>query len=220
MKFFKRLLNKIESETAASNAKHDDSDAIFSLASASLLLEEKLGLKFSKTAALCIKIINGGLFKNTINDCTGLLDVSKEEFKFDYKIFTDSFDYLWIIINGKDLPTNSDIITNVAAALSSTGDIIEEHGFSNQILSAIFQFKFFDIHNNSTINYKNDNSYNNKKNLYLIYNYKTNNFYPYIPIDNVYRDASKELQVLSILKSVISVEEDFSKWFPIKGIPF
>ncbi len=219
MKFFKRLLNKIETESV-SNEKYDDSDAIFSLTSASLLIEEKLGLKFSRTAALCIKIINGRLFKNTINDCTTFLDVSKEEFKFDYKIFADYYDYLWIIVNGNDLPQDSDIITNVAAALSSTGDIIEEQGFSGQILSAVFQFKFLDNGDNVNTHYKNNLKHNSKKNLYLIYNYKTNNFYPYIPIGNSGRDTSKELQAISILKSVISVEDDYSKWFPIKDMPF
>ncbi len=219
MKFFKRLLNRIETE-AVSDEKHDDSDAIFSLTSASLLVEEKLGLKFSRTAALCIKIINGSLFKNTIDDCTTFLDVSKEEFKFDYKIFTDSYDYLWIIITGNDLPHHSDIITNVSAALSSTGDIIEEHGFSGQILSAVFQFKFLDNSNSVNAHYKNNIKYNSQKNLYLIYNYKTNNFYPYIPIGNSDRDTSKELQATSILKSVISVEDDYSTWFPIRDIPF
>jgi hypothetical protein len=219
LKFFKRLLNKIETESVYSE-KYDDSDAIFSLTSASLLMEEKLGLQFSRTAALCIKIISGGLFKNTINDCTTLLDVSKDEFQFDYRVFTDSYDYLWIIINGNDLPHDSDIITNVAAGLSATGDIIEEHGFSGQILSAVFQFKFLDKSDNVNTHSKNNIKYNSKKNLYLIYNYKTNNFYPYIPIGNSDRDTSKELQAISILKSVISVEDDYSKWFPIKDIPF
>ena len=222
MKFFKRLLNRIEID-AVSNAKNDDSDAIFSLTSASLLVEEKLGLQFSGTAALCIKMINGGLFRNTINDCTDLLDVSKEEFEFDYKTFTDSYDYLWIIIEGKALPDTSDTITNVAAALSSAGDVIEENGFSDQILSAIFGFEFLDYgaNSNNNIVYKKDTiKYNDKRKLFLIYNYKTNNFYPYMPIDYTRRDTSKELQTMSILKGVISVEGDFSKWFPIKDIPF
>jgi hypothetical protein len=219
LKFFKRFLDKIGTETV-SNGKHDDSDAIFSLTSTSLLIEEKLGLQFSRTAALCIKIINGGLFKNTINDCINLLDISMEEFNFDYKVFTDSYGYFWFIVYGKDLPNKSDVMANVAAALSSIGDIIEEHGFSDQILSVVFQFKLPDNGNNCDINYKSNIKYNNKKNLYLIYNYKTNNFYPYIPLGNAQRDTSRELQTISILKSVISIEGDYSKWFPIKDIPF
>jgi hypothetical protein len=244
LKFFKRLLNRIESD--ANFGKRDDSDAIFSLTSASISIEEKLSLEFSGTAALCVKIIDGIVFKNTIKDCTDLLEVSKDEFKFEYKIFTDSYNYLWVIITGKDMTmSHSDIITNVAAGLSSTGDIIEENGFADQILSAVFKFEILDTvsadyyenkkfesikernsqNNNSSsssndMNKNNRNINNNSKNLYLIYNYKTNNFYPYIPFDNQKRDTTKELQVLSILKSLISVESDFSKWFPIKDVPF
>ncbi len=245
-------------ESDANSSKHDDSDSIFSLTYANISIEEKLGLQFSGSAAVCVKIIDGTIFKNTIKDCTDLLNVSKDDFKFDYKIFTDSYNYLWIIITGKDLTTSSDVITNVAAGISSTGNIIEENGFSEQILSVVFKFIFLDKNQNlqnftditmvssDTIekkesnfiveeeNSQNDNirnynsskkssnniNYSNNKNLYLIYNYKTNNFYPYIPYNNTQRDTTKELQTLSILKSLISVENDFSKWFPIKDIPF
>ncbi|MDQ6724220.1 MAG: hypothetical protein M3Z01_08160 [Thermoproteota archaeon] len=240
MNFFKRILNKIESNT--NSAKHDDSDAIFSLTSASISIEEKLGLQFSGAAGLCVKVIDGVVFKNSIKDCTDLLNVSKDEFKFDYRIFTDSYNYLWIIITGKDLTTNSDVITNVAAGISSEGDILEENGFAAQILAAVFKFKFLeksiDLQNitqtttaSSFPDHKDKNEYdvikddeqnnkNSKENLYIIYNYKTNNFYPYIPSNNQQRDTTKELQTLSILKSLISVETDFSKWFPVKDIPF
>jgi hypothetical protein len=258
LKFFRKLLDKFEADAfEQSNSKDDDSDAIFSLTSASISIEEKLGLQFSGTAALCVKVINGAVFKNAIKDCTDLLDVSKNEFKFNFKIVTDAYNYLWIIINGEKLMTHSETITNVAAAMSATGDILEENGFSGQILSAIFQFKLSgntsdlekiesstpgDFENNqhkdfsltaegeeeqeeentqrSGHRYNNSNSDKNKTNMYLIYNYKTNNFYPYIPIDSVNRDTSRELQIVSILKSLVSVENDFSKWFPIKDIPF
>ena len=254
MKFFRKLLDKFETDAfEQSNSKDDDSDAIFSLTSASLSIEEKLGLQFSGTAALCVKVINGAMFKNAINDCTDLLNVSKNEFKFNFKIITDSYNYLWVIINGEKQMTHSETITNVAAALSASGDILEENGFSDQILSAIFQFKLSDnvpdlekaesatpegFENNqhedfsftggegeenrqkSRHRYNNSNNSKNKTNMYLIYNYRTNNFYPYIPIDSAGRDTSRELQIISILKSLISVENDFSKWFPIKDMPF
>ena len=258
MKFFRKLLDKFETGAfEESNSKDDDSDAIFSLTSASISIEEKLGLQFSGTAALCVKVINGSMFKNAIKDCTDLLNVSKNEFKFNFKIVTDAYNYLWVIINGEKLMTHSETITNVAAAMSATGDILEENGFSGQILSAIFQFKLSgntsdlekiesstpgDFENNqhkdlsftvggeeeqeeensqrSGHRHNNSNSDKNKTNMYLIYNYKTNNFYPYIPIDSVNRDTSRELQIVSILKSLVSVENDFSKWFPIKDIPF
>ena len=221
MKFFKRLLNKIESDI--NTKKQDDSDIIFSLASASISIEEKMGLQFSGNAALCIKIINGSLFQNTIKDCTDLLEVSKDEFKFKYRTSVDSYNYIWFIIAANDTVSDPDIITNIAAGLSSIGDIIEENGFDDQILSAVFKYNFGNkeeaYYDESKENYKDNN-----KNLYLIYNYKTNNFYPYIPSFNNkndhQRDTTREMQALSILKDLIPVEKDITRWYPIKDIPF
>lgn len=212
-------MNKIESDINAK--KHDDSDAIFSLTSATMTIEEKMGLRFSGSAALCIKGIDGSLFQNTIKDCNDLLDVSKSEFKFVYRTFVDPYNYLWFIITSNDTKSNPDNITNVAAGLSSIGDIIEENGFEEQILSAVFKYSFEDKRSYIEDNIK--NYINNDKNLYLIYNYKTGKFYPYIPSfenDIQKRDTTREMQTLSILKNLVSVEIDITKWYPIKDIPF
>lgn len=212
-------MNKIESDINAK--KHDDSDAIFSLTSATMTIEEKMGLRFSGSAALCIKGIDGSLFQNTIKDCNDLLDVSKSEFKFVYRTFVDPYNYLWFIITSNDTKSNPDNITNVAAGLSSIGDIIEENGFEEQILSAVFKYSFEDKRSYIEDNIK--NYLYNDKNLYLIYNYKTGKFYPYIPSfenDIQKRDTTREMQTLSILKNLVSVEIDITKWYPIKDMPF
>ena len=221
MKFFKRLLNKIDSDI--NTKKQDDSDIIFSLTSASVSIEEKMGLQFSGSAAFCVKGINGSLFQSTIKDCTDLLDVSKIEFKFNYRTFADPYDYLWFIITSSDIETKSETITNIAAGLSSIGDIIEENGFEDQILSAIFKYNFG---NRVSFFEDSEKKFTSKnKNLYLIYNYKTNNFYPYIPLiennnNKHQRDTTSELQTLSILKNLIEVETDITRWYPIYNIPF
>jgi hypothetical protein len=221
LKFFKRLLNKIDSDI--NTKKQDDSDIIFSLTSASISIEEKMGLQFSGSAAFCVKGINGSLFQSTIKDCTDLLDVSKIEFKFNYRTFADPYDYLWFIITSSDIQTKSETITNIAAGLSSIGDIIEENGFEDQILSAIFKYNFG---NRVSFFEDSEKKFTSKnKNLYLIYNYKTNNFYPYIPLiennnNKHQRDTTSELQTLSILKNLIEVETDITRWYPIYNIPF
>jgi hypothetical protein len=221
LKFFKRLLNKIDLDI--NTKKQDDSDIIFSLTSASISIEEKMGLQFSGSAALCVKGINGSLFQSTIKDCTDLLDVSKIEFKFDYRTFMDPYDYLWFIITSSDIESKSEIITNIAAGLSSIGDIIEENGFEDQILSAVFKYNLGNRESFFEDSVKKFTPKN--KNLYLIYNYKTNNFYPYMPSieDNNnqhQRDTTRELQTLSILKNLIKVETDITRWYPINDIPF
>jgi len=224
LKFLKKFLDKFGS--SINSEKPDNTDALYSLTSASGSFEDKLGFKFSGSSALCIKIIDGLIFENTIKDCTDLLNVSKKEFDFDYNILTDSYGYLWIIITGRTSLISSEIISNVTTALISIGKILEENGFSNQILSAVFKYEFSNrifsgFGMDRKYGYRETNSYNPVKNLiYLIYNYKTKNFYPYLPLDVYKRDTTKELQTVSILKNFISVEPDVSKWFPIKDIPF
>ncbi len=224
MKFLKKFLDKFGS--SINSERPDNTDALYSLTSASGSFEDKLGFKFSGSSALCIKIIDGLIFENTIKDCTDLLNVSKKEFNFDYNVSTDSYGYLWIIITGRTNPVYSEIISNVTAALTSIGKILEENGFSNQILSAVFKYEFSNrifssFGSDRKYGYRETNSYNPITNtIYLIYNYKTQNFYPYLPLDAYKRDTTKELQTISIIKNFISVEPDVSKWFPIKDIPF
>ncbi|MDN5868591.1 MAG: hypothetical protein L0H55_14495, partial [Candidatus Nitrosocosmicus sp.] len=156
MRFFKKLLDRGES-----TLRMDDSEAIFAMTSASLLLEEKLNIKFANAGSLCIKIIHGSHFRNTIRDCENLLNVSKEEFNFNYKIFKDTFGYLWFIIIGHDMTIKYNSITNIAAAISSLGDVIEENGFTLQILSVIFKFEFLKNDYNRFENIVNSDEYLN-----------------------------------------------------------
>jgi len=223
LKFLKKIRDKFISNIHSESA--NNTDALYSLNNASGSFEDKLGFKFSGSAALCIKIIDGLIFENTIKDCTDLLSVSKKEFNFDYQVSTDSYGYLWIIVTGKTNPIYSEIISNVITALSSIGKIMEENGFSNQILSAVFKYGFSNRIFSSfgmdrKFGYRETNSYPITNMIYLIYNYKTNNFYPYLPLANYNRDTTKELQTVSILKNFISFQPDVSKWYPIKYIPF
>lgn len=217
--------------------KMDDTEAIFAMASASMLLEEKMNIKFANMCSLCIKIIHGSHFRNTIADCENFLKVSMDEFEFKYKILKDKFGYLWFVITVQDITLKYNSITNIAAAISSLGDIIEENGFALQILSVIFKFEFlekdFSWADRSTIleehvkinqydskSYQQNSSNRSTIDLYIIYNYKTNKFYPLIPALRKNKDMSKEMKIHSILKNSIPTENDFSKWFPIKDIPF
>ena len=55
------------------------------------------------------------------------LDISKTDFELAYRIITDSYGYLWIILEGKTME-------GILAGISAIGDTIEERGFSNQLL--------------------------------------------------------------------------------------
>ncbi len=227
MKFFKRVIDKID----GNQGKPDYTEAIFSLTHASTFLNEKLAIQFTGKAALCVKIANGTFFEETVKECKDFLSISKEEFKIGFELSKDMFGYNWIIIMGKETENRQKNILNIAGIISTVIEIIEDKGFSNRILAAIFQFSQISLDQNNvnpSIRNKSESSFTKTFKqegtvilpVYLIFNYKKNKFYPFLPIDNGNRDTSKELQVLAILKDVVPFEEDYSKWFSIKDIPF
>jgi hypothetical protein len=178
-----------------------NSDTIFSLSSAYITLEIKLGLKNTGRSAMSIKAVDGMHFSGMREDIQHFLDASKSEFNLIYRTVTDSYGYLWVIIEAK-------CMEDILAGITAVGDTVYEKGFSDKILAAVFQFS-----NNNTEN-------NNNNNIqYLIYNYKRNNFYPFIPMGQKNRDTEQEMKILSALGQEMPFEKDMSFWYPMWDLP-
>jgi hypothetical protein len=178
-----------------------NSDAIFSLSSAYITLEIKLGLKNTGRSALSIKAVDGMLFSVMREDIQHFLDASKTEFNLTYRTVTDSYGYLWVIIEAKHME-------DILAGITAIGDTVYEKGFSDKLLAAIFQFNNNSLENN-----------NNNNIQYLIYNYKRNNFYPFIPMGQKNRDTEQEMKILSALGQEMPFEKDMSFWYPMWDLP-
>jgi PspAB-like protein len=181
-----------------------NSDAIFSLSSAYITLEIKLGLKNTGRSAMSIKAVDGMHFSVMREDIQHFLDASKTEFNLRYRTVTDSYGYLWVIIEANHME-------DILAGITAIGDTVYEKGFSDKLLAAIFQFS------NNTEN--NNNSRNNNSIQYLIYNYKRNNFYPFIPMGQKNRDTEQEMKILSALGQEMPFEKDMSFWYPMWDLP-
>ena len=191
MSFFKRFKkNPITSKA--------NSDAIFSLSSAYITLETKLGLKSTGRSAMSMKVVDGMYFSDMKEDIQRFLDASKTDFDLRYRTLTDSYGYLWIIIEGKHME-------DVLAGVTAVGDMVQEKGFSDKLLAAIFEFSS-NIENNNSIQY-------------LIYNYKRNNFYPFIPTGQKNRDTEQEMKILSAVEQEVKFEKDMAFWYPIWDLP-
>jgi PspA associated protein B len=190
LKFFSRF------KKSAINLKNN-SDTIFSLSSAYITLETQLGLKNTGRAAVSMKVVDGMYFSDMKGDIQNFLDASKTDFGLSYRTVTDSYGYLWVIIEGKHM---EDILAGVAAV----GDTVVEKGFSDELLVAVFEFS--NLGNNSGIQY-------------LIYNYKRNNFYPFIPIGQKNRDAEQEMKILSAVGQEVKFEKDMAFWYPMWDLP-
>jgi hypothetical protein len=192
------------------HAFNANSDTIFSLSSAYITLETKLGLKNTGMSAMSIKAVDGMHFSVMREDIQHFLDASKTEFNLSYRTVIDSYGYLWVIIQAKHME-------DILAGITAIGDTVYEKGFSDKLLAAIFQFSNNienNINNIDNYTYKNDNSIQ-----YLIYNYKRNNFYPFIPIGQKNRDTEQEMKILSALGQEMPFEKDMSFWYPMWDLP-
>jgi hypothetical protein len=175
-----------------------NSDAIFSLSSAYITLETKLGLKNTGRSAISMKVVDGMYFSDMKQDIKRFLDASKTDFDLRYRTLTDSYGYLWVIIEGKHME-------DILAGVTAVGDMVEEKGFSDKLLAAIFEFSS-NIENNNSIQY-------------LIYNYKRNNFYPFIPTGQKNRDTEQEMKILSAVGQEVKFEKDMAFWYPMWDLP-
>lgn len=196
MSFFSRLWKR----SSGNNSKkiEADFDAINSLSSAYIALETKLLLKSTGRTAICIKRADSPQFNEMKQEIEKFLEATKADFQLTFRTVVDPYDYLWIIILSKTIEDD-------VAAITSIGDTIEEKGFSDRLLASVFEL------NNGTTN------------EYLIYNYKLDKFYPFVPINEQQkqRNHSEELKIMSALidEKELPFEKDMSRWYPIWNIP-
>jgi hypothetical protein len=175
---------------------NNDSDIIFTLSSAYVDLETKLGLKSTGKAAISIKNIDGRSFSEAVEEISKLLDIFKNEFNLNYYTRRDSYGYLWIVL--QDVK-----IEDILACMSAIGDSVDDKGFSNQLLAAVFEFS------------------DGVSKHYLIYNYKRNKFYPFVPAmgEKTVR-SDEQMKIMSVMMDQIPIEKDMALWYPLWDLPF
>jgi hypothetical protein len=192
-KFFRKFKRKI-----IDKAFDDKSEKIFTLSSAYVTLQTKIGLRSVGKCGVCIKSIDGIHFAESIQNIKEFLDMSKTDFKLAYEIVRDSFGYMWIIVSAS-------AIEDLLAAILAIGDTIVENGYSKQLLAAVFEFSADD----------------RSDRCYLIYNYSRKNFYPFVPSskESKTRNTEYELKIMGMISDELPFERDTSRWYPIWNMP-
>ena len=166
-------------------------------------LGSKLGLKSTRRCGICVERINGVQFEKLKSYIEKFLDTIKETvFDLSYSIPVDNNrDYFWIIIDASSIEDN-------VACIIAVGEIMEQNSFPQQYVSAVFEFS------------KDGTEY---QPYYLIYNYKLDKFYPFVPIVNRRntRDKQEEIKIMKAVKDErLPFEEDMEDWRPIWYLPF
>jgi hypothetical protein len=194
--FFKRIRDNINNRKRLPKA---DSEILFSISSAHITLKVKLGLKVTGRCALTFKTASGTFFYEMEEDIRRFLGSLHPEFEITWRTVTDSYGYIWIVLEGKR-------IEDLLAGLTAVGDIVEERGFSDQLLAAVFEF--------SSERGEGDARYQ-----YLVYNYRRNNFFPFVPTGQKTRDTEQELKLMATIAEEVPFEKDMSLWYPLWNLP-
>ncbi len=236
MAFFSFLRKEIGKSDDNHNDKIDnpyiDNKAISALSTAYVKLDDKLGLKSTGRCGILVKNVDIPEFsdmKQYINNfLSNVSDKQKIGWDFSYQSIVDNYGYLWFMLEGK-------AIEDIAVAINAIGDTIHEKGYSRQLLAAIFEFTSgYDVDGNrpgmGNVNTAVDN---NNKNQYLIYNYKIDRFYPFVPLLSSSADGAgnglrkkgkrnyqQELKIMEQIKDELPLEKEVKLWYPIWNMPF
>ncbi len=154
-----------------------DADSIISLSSASVKLDDALGLKSTGKCGICVKYVETSYFKEMKKNIDDFLSVASNgsggDFNFSYRSLVDDYGYLWFILEGKK-------IEDLVAGITSIADTIHEKGFSKQLLATLFEFTSGYGARNRGDGFASES----QGSQFLIYNNKTDRFYPFVPINS------------------------------------
>ena len=188
---------------ANDESRVNDSDIIFSLSSSHITLDTNIGLVTTGRCALVIKTNSGQYFREMQQEVKRFLDAMEREessaVDLHYDTITDYHGYLWVVLYAKR-------IEDLLVGLTAVGDLVIERGFSNQILAAVFQFY---------------NERDNNQSSFLVYDYKSNKFYPFIPLNHKRktRDTREEVRIMETMVDEMPFEKDKELWRPLWNLP-
>jgi hypothetical protein len=199
---FDRIKNRM-ARWANDESRVNDSDIIFSLSSSYITLDTNIGLVTTGRCALVIKTNSGQYFREMQQEVKRFLDAMEREessaVDLHHDTITDYHGYLWVVLYAKR-------IEDLLVGLTAVGDLIIERGFSNQILAAVFQFY---------------NERDNNQSSFLVYDYKSNKFYPFIPLNHKrkIRDTTEEVRIMETMVDEMPFEKDKELWRPLWNLP-
>jgi hypothetical protein len=182
------------------------SEKLFAISTASITLESNLGLKPSGFAGICFKPIGATAYESARKEIQELLEYSSKETETEFRMEKDEFNFLWAIFKDPDFE-------DLVASIHLVSQTLEQHGFGEQILCAIFRF-------NSESEAESGGKAGSRKAVYWIYNFKQGTYYPFIPLSDKERDSPFEFRLRADMEREMPIEKNVEKWYPLWGIPF
>jgi hypothetical protein len=170
-------------------------ERLFALTTAAVTLQTDCNLRTAGAGAVCFKPLSAGEFTRVESDVQQLLDSVAAESGSKLDRRDDSFGFTWITVRDADL---EDQVTGVHAVAQG----LEEQGFGEQLLAAMFRFD------------------GGAHPTYLVYGYKRGAFWPFVPTGKGQeRDNAQELELKAKLERELPIEQDLSRWFGLFDAP-
>jgi hypothetical protein len=174
--------------------KRANLDSLFALSTAALTIQTGMGMEPSGQAGLCFKAIDAAMFDELVSDIDQLLRISGAETGTRVDRHADQYGFSWVVLSDSEI---DDLVTTTHV-VSQT---MQERGFSEQLLCAVFGF----VRDGRPVD--------------LIYNYKRGTFYPFAPAGKDRRDNTLELRVRAGLEREMPFEPELERWFAVWDPP-
>jgi hypothetical protein len=170
-------------------------ERLFALTTAAVTLQTECNLRTAGAGAVCFKALSAGEFVRAETDLQQLLDAVAAESGSKLERRDDSLGYTWIVVRDPQL---EDQVTTVHAVAQG----LEEQGFGEQLLAAVFRFD------------------GGKHPVYFVYGYKRGAFWPFVPTGkDQERDNAEELELKAKLEGELPIEQDLSRWLGLFDAP-
>jgi hypothetical protein len=170
-------------------------ERLFALTTAAVTLDTEFDLRTAGAGAVVFKALSAGEFVRAENDLQQLLDSVAGESGSKLERRDDSFGFTWIVVRDPQL---EDQVTTVHAVAQG----LEEQGFGEQLLAALFRFD------------------GEEHPVYFVYGYKRGAFWPFVPTGkDQERDNAKELELKAKLEGELPIEQELSRWFGLFDAP-
>ncbi len=175
--------------------KKPDVGRLFALPAAGVTLAAEAGLQAAGRAGVCLKAVDSGEFAAAEQELRALVDLAAKDFHGQVEVTSDELGFRWVIYTDPHLEE----LVNLAHLVATT---MEEKGFGEQLLAAVFRYTA------------------GQRPFYLIYNYKRGAFYPFAPAAGAQeRDGGLEFRTSAILQHELPIEKDTARWYPLWNCP-
>jgi hypothetical protein len=174
--------------------KRADLDRLFAMGGAAMTLEAGLATTPTGRAGVCFKPIEAGEFERLVRDVEELLAATSAEAGTTVTSAQDEYGFSWVVIEDPDL---EDLVTTTHVVSQS----MEERGYSERLLCAVFGFRGPDGP------------------VDLVYAYKRGTFYPFAPREGKRRDNPLELRLQAALGAELPFEPELERWYPVWDAP-